>query len=147
LTTDEANLVLNQGSRYTVADFAGDEGYESMEMAGRYGWHAISSWGHDGWDLGAWPLVIIFVRNRASEVPGSTRIPFDLDRRFEVCEYVEGDLTVWAYATEAERDWLIDRLAAWHWKGQGEAWATDIDPEHPPERLRGPYRPNRDAPP
>ncbi|MGI5292909.1 hypothetical protein ACQEVF_57695 [Nonomuraea polychroma] len=37
----------------------GGGGYDWMAVAERTGWHAIGVWGCDGWDLGAWPYVIV----------------------------------------------------------------------------------------
>ena len=41
----------------------GGDGYDDMELAEKIGWHPISAWGKDGWNLGSWPLVIVFFRN------------------------------------------------------------------------------------
>jgi hypothetical protein len=41
------------------------DGYDRMDSVMDRGWHAVSAWGRDGWDLGDWPLVMYFVRNRS----------------------------------------------------------------------------------
>ena len=62
----------------------GDDGYERIEVARRWKWEAIPSWGRDGWDLGDWPLVVIFHRDSADG--------------FELAENCEGDVTAYRLA-------------------------------------------------
>jgi hypothetical protein len=50
---------------WDTAKARGDDGYDRIERAGRYGWEAVPSWGLDGWDLGSWPIVVIFHRDPA----------------------------------------------------------------------------------
>jgi len=91
-------------------------------------WRAIPSWGRDGYDLGSWPLVIVFVRN--------------LDGRFDVIEYVEGDVAMYSCPTADIRKAIIDELAFFHWKHQGEDWVKDYESvDQLPGELKGPYRP------
>jgi hypothetical protein len=121
-------------SRYRVAPAAfwsaalllGDGGYDVMEPARRQVWEAIPSWGRDGWDLGSWPLVIVFHR--------------DTSACFELAEYVEGDVTVYRYPSRELRDAATDRLAFFHWEHEGEEWVGGIESaDDMPSRLRGPF--------
>ncbi len=105
----------------------GGDGYDAMEFAEQRGWLALAAWGKDGYDLGSWPLVIVFFRNR--------------EELFDVIEYVEGDVTQYACPTQNIRDAITDELAFFHWKYQGESWVDDYDSvEQLPAELRGPYR-------
>lgn len=101
----------------------GYDGYGAIEVAAKSGWRAVSAWGRDGWDLGSWPLVIVFMRER--------------DGRFEVSEYVEGDLTTFRFDTEVERTLKTNDIAFWWWQTNREPWVEGLDepkPEH-----RGPF--------
>src|SRR5437868_1100027 len=75
---------------WTLAVLRDDDGYDRIETAWRRGWKAIPSWGLDGWDLGSWPLVVIFHRK--------------IGDAFELAYNVEGDITVYRYATREMRD-------------------------------------------
>ena len=104
------------------------DGYGVMEQAERkvHGWCVISGWGRDGYDLGSWPLVMVFFRQRHG---------------FEVAYYVEGDVVCYAAPTEAIRNAIVDEIAFFHWKHQGEQWVEGYDSvEQLPDELRGPYR-------
>lgn len=105
----------------------GDDGYDVMEVAMGHGWRALPSWGRDGWDLGSWPLVVIYYRTR----PG----------QFDLAEYVEGDVTTWRFPTSELRGEAIDRLAFDHWKYKGEPWVEGVaTAADAPAHLRGRYR-------
>lgn len=98
-----------------------------MGIAGKYGWRAIGDWGKPGYNLGSWPLVIIYFRER--------------EGRFEVAEYVEGDVAVWSCPTEELRQAVTDELAFFHWKHRGVEWVQGYESvDQLPEDLRGPYR-------
>jgi hypothetical protein len=84
------------------ARMQGDDGYDVMERAGVHRWRAIPSWGRDGWDLGAWPLVVILHRTTGGVS--------------EIAYYVEGDVEVYRYPTRELRDAATDCLAFWHWR-------------------------------
>jgi hypothetical protein len=104
---------------------AGD-GYDRAEVAHKVGWRPVASWGRDGYDLGSWPLVMVFHREH-----GGT---------FEVCENVEGDASVYSYSTAAERDAKTDELALFHWRHESEAWVEGVrSVEDMPAELRGPF--------
>lgn len=51
------------------------------------GWHAEASWGRDGWDLGAWPLIAVALY--ADDEHG----------RYAAATFVEGDVTIARYAS------------------------------------------------
>ncbi len=96
------------------------------------GWYVVPTWGRSGWDLGAWPLVII--------------AHYDNPARpcFGLAVYVEGDLDVTAYPTRQARDEATDRHAAAWWRqlkdGPGDLPSSDNDlqPHH-----RGPFTRSR----
>jgi hypothetical protein len=124
--------------RYEVAPSAiwntllmmGAGGYDVMERI--KGWSAIPAWGKNGWDLGSWPLVIIFWGNR----PAKDGNP----PTFDIAYYVEGDVTTYKCPTAEIRNQITDTLAFFHWKAQEERWVKDYQTEGdlPPE-LRGPF--------
>ena len=43
-----------------------DDGYSDCEAEERRGWRVVPNWGADGWNLGAWPYVMLYVRDTAS---------------------------------------------------------------------------------
>lgn len=98
------------------------DGYDSMDTLGKVGWHAISSWGVDGWDLGEWPYIIVFHRVKQ-------------DGTHEVGYYCEGDLDIFVFGNGQDAIEKIDDLAMWHWKFRDEEWVAT----RAPEDLRGPY--------
>ena len=106
-----------------------DHGYEYMELAERHGWSAIGSWGKDGWDLGAWPYVIIFYRAR-SESTGNA---------WGIGQYVEGDLETKYYETRAAFIEAIDRMAYSHWQFNADQAPPNLPEkfEDLPEEYRG----------
>lgn len=108
------------------------DGYDVMEAAEQQGWEVISSWGKDGWDLGSWPLVIVFVSHK-----------YDT---FDVIEYVEGDVTMWSCPSKLMRQQIIDSLAFFHWKHREMPWVKDfesIDKVPLDADIRGPYSSKR----
>jgi hypothetical protein len=109
---------------WTIAQMRGDDGYDRIELARLHAWHAIPSWGRDGWDLGSWPLVVIFHRR--------------IDAGYELAYNVEGDITVYRYPTRELLDAATDGLAFWHWKHDGESWVAGVDSiDDAPAHLRG----------
>ncbi len=104
------------GSGYDVADHA-------------TGWTAIPSWGRDGWDLGNWPLVMVFCRTNK-------------DSQEEVVYYVEGDVTMYRCPTQEIHNAIIDDIAFFHWKFQEKQWVKDyqtIEDVPADSPLRGPF--------
>lgn len=105
--------------------FAGD-GYDRAEVAERVGWRPIAAWGKDGWDLGSWPYVMIFFRER--------------NGRFEVCTNTEGDASLASFETEPERSAHVDAIALFHWRNASEPWVEGIrSVADMPADLRGPF--------
>lgn len=86
--------VATTGSRYDYGDYG--DGYDFAETARQLPerFRLLGGWGRDGWDLGDWPYVMVYL-----SADGLT-----------VVEYVEGDLTFHRFKTaEAASAW-IDRL-------------------------------------
>jgi hypothetical protein len=107
-----------------ISQVRGLDGYERIDTMRVYGWTAIPSWGLEGWDLGGWPLVIIFHRDSTDS--------------FELAYDVEGDVTVYRYPTSELRDAATDCLAFWHWKDESAVWVDGVDTiDTAPDRLRG----------
>src|SRR5207248_5523179 len=64
----------------------GLDGYSIASVAEHFGWRAIGSWGCDGWDLGSWPLIVVFHREKNSH--------------FDLALYVEGDVTTYSFPAQ-----------------------------------------------
>ncbi len=95
-----------------------DDGYGDMEVARSEGWTVLSGWGSDGWDLGDWPYVVLSIRRVAgAPVQG-------LEPAWELLSVVEGDHTVYRFASEEDRSAAIDYLFLWYGIGRDyEEWA------------------------
>jgi hypothetical protein len=106
------------------------DGYEWIDAL-TDGWRPVAAWGREGWDLGAWPVVIV--------------AHHDGRRLYSVGTYAEGDLDVQAFPTRAERDATTDHIAATWWRtfnnGPADLPATDTDLA---DHYRGLYRPKRE---
>ena len=101
----------------------GEDGYGRMTFARRQGWEPIPSWGLHGWDLGSWPLVVVYHRGEA-----------------ELTVDVEGDIDIEKFSTREERDRKTDEIALFYWKIHEEEWVIGIDShEQMPSKLRGPF--------
>ena len=101
-----------------------------------------ASWGRDGWNLGDWPYVMIYVRETSGRFE-----PHHPDGRFELMQIVEGDRTVYRFLTAADRDAATDYLFLWY--AAGARWAPlgyedrlrlDAGELTVDEKFRGPYR-------
>lgn len=90
-----------------------DDGYSDMEAEEGRGWRPVGLWGRDGWDLGGWPYVVIYVKTSLGEQ----------GRTYELMQICEGDRTVWSFTSEADRYAAIDYLFLWYAAGTGESWA------------------------
>jgi hypothetical protein len=111
---------------WRLFETSGHDGYERIDTASSRGWSPVPSWGSDGWDLGSWPLVVIFHRQSADG--------------FELAYNVEGSVTVYQYPTRELRDAATDCLAFWHWKYDGAKWVDGIDAvDDAPDHLRGQF--------
>lgn len=119
------------------------DGYDDMAVANEQGWRAISSWGREGWDLGRWPYVVISTRRTGRPVVGNDHAE---GRPFQMRQTIEGDTTVYAFATEADREAAIDYLFQWY--AAGEPWSVctwetrsqlDFGTVEVPAEWRGPF--------
>lgn len=108
-----------------------DDGYGDMEQATKAGWHVLSGWGRDGWDLGDWPYVVLSVR----DIAGS----------FQLQSVCEGDHTIYVFNSDDDRSAALDYLFLWYQAGTGDlhieidrealdAGTLRVDPMY-----RGPY--------
>lgn len=116
------------------------DGYDDMNLAEETGWHALSSWGRDGWNLGDWPYVVIYTR--------TSGYPDTSDRVYELMQVCEGDHTEYRFDHEEDRSAALDYLFLWY--AAGRDWApltweqrTQLDAGklEVDEKFRGPYRP------
>lgn len=123
------------------------DGFGDMAVANAEGWHAVASWGRDGWDLGDWPYVVVSTRRTGRPVRGNYHTD---GRPWQVRVTVEGDTDVYAFATEEERDAAINYLFVWYglsrgytgpWSGltERDRAALDAGTLQVPVALRGPY--------
>lgn len=104
-TTTKTAGTRTTGPNLPVDDRSGD-GYDYMETAEAAGWATIALWGKDGYDFGAWPYVIGFVRS-ADNGQGGRRFGFGL--------YTEGDTKTTYYDTREQVVEAISREAHWAW--------------------------------
>jgi hypothetical protein len=129
LKDELAQYKVDPDSLWQATFFIGD-GYEVMAYMEKRKWEAVDGWGKAGWNLGSWPLVIIFFRDR--------------ENFFDVVEYVEGDATMYACPTEEIREQITNELALFHWQHNphnpppGMEIYTSVDTL--PDELKGPYR-------
>jgi hypothetical protein len=117
-----------------------DDGYGDMAAESKRGWQPVSGWGADGWDLGDWPYVVIYVR------PARNRFAPDKSTTFGLMQICEGDRTVYEFTSRADRDAAIDYQFLWyaagqHWapltceqRAELDAGSLTVDP-----KFRGPY--------
>jgi hypothetical protein len=96
------------------------------------GWHAEPSWGRDGWDLGAWPLVVVAVFIDQEH------------NRYAVATYTEGDVTVNRYQSRGALHAAVNEIAVFHWR-LGQSLGPDDLPEGTGLLAKhcGPYSSNR----
>jgi hypothetical protein len=142
-----AELTTHQAAQYGRNYAESDDGYSDMEAEEGRGWHALASWGRDGWDLGTWPYVMIYTRTTSGRFE-----PHDPGGRWELMSIVEGDRDVYRFVTEADRDAATDYLFLWY--AAGQRWAPlgyedraklDAGKLAVDEKFRGPYRDERAA--
>ena len=92
-------------------------------------WCAVAAWGTKGWDLGQWPLVVFYFRDRPDE------------SLYDVMQCVEGDLYQWTTPTPELRNQIVNFHAHWYWRAYEESWVADYPTEESmPDELRGPYK-------
>lgn len=110
------------------------DGYEDMEVAERQKWSVVANWGRDGWDLGGWPYVAIYTRERAG--------------KYELQQIVEGDHSRYEFDNEDDRTAAMDYLFLWyaadkHWAPITCDQREMLDSGYPlviPDKWRGPCR-------
>lgn len=114
--------------------FDEDDGYEFVDKLDRApSWRSLSAYGLDGWDAGDWPLVVI----------GQTTTR--LVKGWGLVERVEGDVTQWWFASEADLEEATDRLVAAYWRFNPERFgetitaviAETVEGDLLPDRFRG----------
>lgn len=102
------------------------DGYNVMGLVGAIEWYAVGAWGKKGYDLGSWPYVIIFFRDKEDD--------------YGLVYYVEGDVTQYKCPTKEIREQITDGIAFWHWRHDDEEWVQDYGTvDQLPAELRGPY--------
>ncbi|MFJ6281338.1 hypothetical protein [Arthrobacter subterraneus] len=107
-TTDTNETVAVPG--LPVDDRMGD-GYDWMETLEDTGWSTLPNWGSDGWDAGAWPL-IIFAVARTSDESGEL---------FGYGTYVEGDTAAHWFRSQDACFEAITEEVFFHWQtGQSD---------------------------
>jgi hypothetical protein len=107
----------------TFTRWPGDEGYARMAYGRRLGWQPVPVWGRNGWDLGGWPLVVVYHRGE-----------------LELAVDVEGDIDIYEFATRQERDRKTDEIAFFYWEAHDQPWVSGIDShEQMPPDLCGPF--------
>src|ERR1035437_6034430 len=105
-----AELAEHQGQRRRQLGDLGD-GYDQMEELNRKGWHAVSSWGCDGWDLGSWPYVVVYTRRIVE--------PVDVFSPYLLATNCEGDFDTYSFATIEDRQAAMDYLFGWYTLAEG----------------------------
>lgn len=134
MTRDElaAHHIVNYGRDFN----ASGDGYDDMDLNSGKGWLAVSAWGQDGWDLGDWPYVVLSVCN--------------VDNHFHLLSVVEGDHSVYSFATLADREAALDYLFAWYAAGGRLEEFKDLDRQALDrgdllidQKFRGPYSSDR----
>ena len=144
-----AELRTHQVTQYGRDYSESDDGYGDMAAEKSRGWQAVSGWGADGWDLGDWPYVVIYVR------PAANRFDPDKPTTFGLMQICEGDRTVYEFGSREDREAAIDYLFLWYsadedWspvgssmpdaRGRLDRGEIEIDP-----KFRGPYSVRRHA--
>jgi hypothetical protein len=125
---------------------AGGDGYDVMAKASdEHGWHAVAMWGHDGWDLGDWPYVVVYVRKLDPELV--SHAAGVCGGAYEMAYYVEGDVDVYRYLSAKQRERAIDELALFHWRVHPSRypWADGVESvDALLSQYRGPFTHRRD---
>ena len=130
MTRDE--LATHRDTSHGRNHALSSDGYDDMTLAEAQKWHAVSGWGRDGWDLGDWPYVAIYIR--------------DLNGTYQMQQIVEGDHDVYTFASREDREAAIDYMFLWYAAGQDwaplgyeqratlDAGELEVDP-----KWRGPF--------
>lgn len=114
-------------------DYTGDGSDWVRELP--TGWHAVATWGTEGWNLGSQPhQVVAHFDDEALELV------------FGLAHYLNGGVIARAFGTREARDAATDEIAlnAWLMEENGPRQglpAEDTPAAAIPARFRGPYRP------
>lgn len=125
--TKDTNEVVHHRAPHGRGDAEGYslDGWDWIDAAATTGWHALSSWGKDGWDAGSWPYVIITLAKGRDEVGNF----------YGITTYCEGDLDTSFYRSQQEQWKAITEWCRWNWNhGQGDGPKLETPVEHPAER-------------
>lgn len=129
---------IAQRAGFDPGSLLGYGGHEWIERVVAWpAWNILASWGRDGWDLGAWDLVA--VAHGVSQT--------DEGKRYHLAQRVEGDITVWDFDDPGALMSATDRLAAYWWRLDPEAYGAEMVEavkttdrhDHLPPRFRGPF--------
>jgi hypothetical protein len=115
VTTLNRTTTDDTGETVTVPGLPADDrtgdGYDWMESLDGTGWAALPNWGSEGWDAGAWPLIILTV---ARTRDGNGEL-------FGYGTYVEGDTSAHWFRSQAECFEAITTDVFFHWQmGQSD---------------------------
>lgn len=126
-----------------------DDGYDDMYLAHAEGWQPLATWGRDGWNLGNWPYVAIYVRDRAETPELQLR-----GAKHELMQITEGDHTLYRFDHAKDRNAAIDYLFLWY--SADKSWAPltyeqraqlDTGELSVDGKFRGPYSADRQPAP
>ncbi|MFK0047742.1 hypothetical protein ACIQU4_27375 [Streptomyces sp. NPDC090741] len=111
-------------------DFYEGDGFDWIRQL-PIGWKHVPQWGADGWDLGAYPYIVV------------AHYDCPLDVLYGVATFTEGDVTVSAWGSREARDAETDEIALGLWHDRENAPADLPAAGAPaasiPARFRGPY--------
>lgn len=119
--------VIGNDPFWELARVQGD-GYDRAEYMRRYHWLGVASWGRDGWDLGDWPYVMVFVNATTPSMLHGWQFVIN----------VEGDTTTYRFDTQAERNEGIDQWALAEWRYHRPSWFDEVQRTRPDD-LKGPF--------
>jgi len=61
---------------------------------------------------------------------------------YQLCEWVEGDATMYSCPSSELREQITNEIAYYYWRMQEQDWVRHIETfDDQPEELKGPYRP------
>jgi hypothetical protein len=124
-----ANYHVAREGRSPLSD---GDGYSDIEVNEGRGYHAVGSWGRNGWDLGDWPYVVLSTCDRSEG--------------FLLLSVCEGDHDLYSFSSEEDRNAALDYLFLWYgarqdWCPITEEQRTDLDAGRieVDEKFRGPF--------
>ena len=132
-----AELLEHRAHSYGRDYSESDDGYSDMEAEEGRGWTCLSGWGRDGYDLGDWPYVMIYLRR------------YPDNGAMGVMSICEGDRDVYYFTSASDALAAVDYLFIWYGINRGyDTWealgvtsleALDAGTLRVPVELRGPY--------